>query len=358
MNARDLATRLSDLLRREHEAMAEFLLALADFDRRRAWEELGYSSLFMFLHRQLRLSKGAASYRASAAALIQRIPEVVEPLRDGRMCLSTIFEVAKVLTPENRAEVLPRFFHRSKDEARELVAELMPAERPPARTMIVPVRSAAASTPPRVAAETDSSASAQSDPSATATGWPADLLDAKTPAQPVNAPLVRPRGAPFEPLTGDLFRMHLTVPKRLEEKLEAARDALSHSHPGATRNSAIASCSRRRRSERRVARSRAFMSEASHAISRAPETHEDATPREIGPAACAEGRSAERAATRPRSAALGAISRDGLPRSALEPKPRPAIRWVPSNATAAARSTPSERRRPRRRTGFLRADPR
>jgi hypothetical protein len=50
----------------------------------------------------------------------------------------------------------------------------------------------------------------------------------------VNAPLVRPRGAPFEPLTGDLFRMHLTVPKRLKEKLEAARDALSHSHPGAT----------------------------------------------------------------------------------------------------------------------------
>jgi hypothetical protein len=31
-------------------------------------------------------------------------------------------------------------------------------------------------------------------------------------------------------LTGDLFRMHLTVPKRLKEKLEAARDALSHSH--------------------------------------------------------------------------------------------------------------------------------
>jgi hypothetical protein len=106
----------------------------------------------------------------------------------------------------------------------------MPAERPPARTMIVPVRSTAASTPPRVAAETGSSASAPSDPSTTSTGWPADLLDAKVPAQSVNAPLVRPRGASFEPLTGDLFRMHLTVPKRLKEKLEAARDALSHSY--------------------------------------------------------------------------------------------------------------------------------
>jgi hypothetical protein len=64
--------------------------------------------------------------------------------------------------------------------------------------------------------------------------WPADLLDAKVPARTVNAPTVRPARHTFEPLTGDLFRMHLTVPKRLKEKLEAARDALSHSHPGAT----------------------------------------------------------------------------------------------------------------------------
>jgi hypothetical protein len=143
MNARDLATRLSDLLRREHEDLAEFLLALAEFDRMRGWEALGYSSLFTFLHTQLRLSKGAASYRATAAALLQRVPEVIEPLRDGRLCLSTIFEVAKVVTPENHADVLPRFLHRSKDEARELVAELIPVERPPAPTIVVPVRSAA-----------------------------------------------------------------------------------------------------------------------------------------------------------------------------------------------------------------------
>jgi len=30
--------RLADLLGREHAAMADFLLALADFDRRRLWE--------------------------------------------------------------------------------------------------------------------------------------------------------------------------------------------------------------------------------------------------------------------------------------------------------------------------------
>ena len=36
-----------------------------------------------------------------------------------------------------------------------------------------------------------------------------------------------------EPLTANLRRLHVTVSKRFTEKLEAARDALSHSHPGA-----------------------------------------------------------------------------------------------------------------------------
>jgi hypothetical protein len=36
-----------------------------------------------------------------------------------------------------------------------------------------------------------------------------------------------------EPLTADLRRLHVTVSKRFMDKLEVARDALSHSHPGA-----------------------------------------------------------------------------------------------------------------------------
>ena len=73
-NARVLAGRLADLLSREHGAMADFLVALADFDRRRGWAELGYSSLFYFLHRELGLSQGAAHYRQTAAKLVQRFP--------------------------------------------------------------------------------------------------------------------------------------------------------------------------------------------------------------------------------------------------------------------------------------------
>ena len=117
-SARDLSARLAVLLRAEHHALAEFLVALADFDRERLWLELGHASLFYFLHRELGLSKGAAYYRKTAAELIQKFPEVVEPLRDGRLCLTSVVELSKVLTPENRPSVLPRFFHRSKSGRR------------------------------------------------------------------------------------------------------------------------------------------------------------------------------------------------------------------------------------------------
>jgi len=153
--ARDLSARLAHLLRREHDAMADFLVALADFDRRRLWVELGHGSLFSFLHRDLGLSKGAAFYRKTGAELVERFPEIVEPLRDGRLCLSSLAELAKVITPENRTEVLARFFHRSKREAAEVVAEIRPVEAPSRRAVVTAVRPAPAAElsvpPPRPA---------------------------------------------------------------------------------------------------------------------------------------------------------------------------------------------------------------
>jgi hypothetical protein len=140
--AREDTTRLADLLRREQHAMAEFLIALSAFDRERRWSELGYRSLFSFLTRELRLSAGAAQYRKTAAALIQRFPEVGAALRRGDLCLSSVVEVSKVLTTANAAEVLPRFFGKSSRDAAFVAASIRPVEDPPCRDFVVtPVRS-------------------------------------------------------------------------------------------------------------------------------------------------------------------------------------------------------------------------
>ena len=51
-------------------------------------------------------------------------------------------------------------------------------------------------------------------------------------APPPRVPAPPPDSA--DPLDAKLSRVHWTVPRKLLEKLEAARDALSHSHPGAS----------------------------------------------------------------------------------------------------------------------------
>jgi hypothetical protein len=223
--ARESASRLASLLRREQGALADFLLALADFDSRRLWMRLGHSSLFVFLHRELGLSKGASHFRKVAAELVQRFPEVVEPLRDGRLCLTAVVELARVITPENRAAVLPRFFHASKMEAKAVAAEILPAEVIPRREVVtaVPLAEAARVAPP---SSLPAVAPEASEPRQTG----AEVR----PDEP--ASLVAPRAAPrivAQPLTADAHRLHVTVSKRFLSKLEAARDALSHSHPGA-----------------------------------------------------------------------------------------------------------------------------
>ncbi len=234
ISAREHTAHLAQLLSRERSAMADFLLELAAFDEARQWLELGYASLFDFLHRELGLSKGAAHYRKVGAGLVQKFPEIVEPLRDGRLCVTALVEVAKVLTAETAREVLPRFFHASRREAAAVAAEIRPAEAPPRRAVVTAVRASA----PKESAQRDGAAPTPAGPPATrvtsAVVQPAELdgtgLQPKTPL-PAAAPARRDS---VQPLTTELSRMHVTVSRRFLAKLEKARDALSHSHPGAT----------------------------------------------------------------------------------------------------------------------------
>jgi hypothetical protein len=253
-DARAETIRLAELLRRERHAMAEFLVALSAFDAGRRWEELGYASLFDFLRRELKLSAGAAQNRKAAAGLIARFPEVEAALRRGELCLSSASQVAKVLTPENAAEVLPRFFGKSARDAELVAASIRPVEDPPRREFLVtavranpnreasggPVLEMAGVAPDAVnltsgafhACETTSAAAAPPLAPATTGGpWTRSAgSSASTRCPPVAIP-DRPR---IKPLDAERARVNMTVSRRLLDKLAAARDALTHSHPGAS----------------------------------------------------------------------------------------------------------------------------
>jgi hypothetical protein len=236
--AQELTNHLARLLRDEQGAMADFLLALADFDRKKLWRELGHTSLFYFLHRQLRLSKGAAQNRKTAAELIQAFPEVEAALRAGDLCLSTVNELAKVLTPENRPEVLPRFFGLSRREAEAVAVSLRPAEVVPVRDVITAIRPATPVLRSDTGRATLPAASPESPALRVHSDEPRPLvvhMDEPAAAVVVAAPV--PLAAPPPPrdsvelLDAELARVHVTVSRRFLEKLEAAKDALGHACP-------------------------------------------------------------------------------------------------------------------------------
>lgn len=197
--------------------MADFISELAEFDRGRCWEELGYPSLFEFLVRELGLSRGNAFYRTKAVSLVQRFPEVLEALRDGKLCITSIAEVARVMTAENRAEVLPRFFHVSRQEARLVSAELSP--RP-----AVPIR------------EVVTAAVSREQVAPLALSTPVHPLNSAAPnaSEPARGVRPEPQREVNDPVTAEISRLHLTVTRDLLAKVEAARLALSHSNSGAT----------------------------------------------------------------------------------------------------------------------------
>ncbi len=226
--ARALSENLASLLRREHAALGEFIVALADFDRHRGWEELGHASLFSFLHRELRLSKAAAQYRKVAAELVQQVPAVAEALRDGRLCMTSVIEAARVVTVDNWKTVLPRFFGLSRREAMDVVAALQPDPAPPTRTVVTAVAVSAPRVATPAAPELLLAPLREPDLAGVKSSSPGELAPAPAP-RPV---VLRPTDV--VPLTAQDRRLHMTVSKQFLDKLAAATDALAHSHPGAS----------------------------------------------------------------------------------------------------------------------------
>ena len=238
LEARQQRDALKALLRKEQAAMADFLVALVGFDRRRGWEALGHASLFAFLTSELGLSKSAACYRRSAAELLQVFPEVIGPLREGQLCLSTIGELAQVLTEENRAVVTPRFFGLAAREAQELVAELQPRHVPSTRMVVTrlfdrPVESARVAQP-MLSLELASGPMPCVDPNVVPPWrFPTSGIANGGGADGGGVPVL-PRRDEIVPLNANLRRVHFNVDRQVVRKLKDAREGLSHAIPGAT----------------------------------------------------------------------------------------------------------------------------
>src|SRR5688572_19906781 len=111
---------------REKEVLLIVLRHIADVELRELYLSEGYHSMYSYLIIELGYSENGASRRLRGARLINLYPETFDMIKDGSLNLSTVSEALKVITPENKAEVLGAVAGKNIAEAKAFVAKLRP----------------------------------------------------------------------------------------------------------------------------------------------------------------------------------------------------------------------------------------
>ena len=166
---------LSGLLGAGARVEARIVAHLAEVEARRLHWLAGYSSLYDYCRRRLGLSEYEAFLRIAAARVARQYPVVFGMLGRRELHLTAICEVREFLTAENHRELLAAVCGKTKMQIREVLAQRFP--------------------------QADVAASLK-----------------KLPA--------------LEPLSPGRYRLQLTLSAEQKEKLELARDLLSHANSG------------------------------------------------------------------------------------------------------------------------------
>jgi HNH endonuclease len=227
-----LARRLAELAGDERQVQVDFLLHLDAFDQRRAWLQAGCELLWTYCLRSLHLREGPAGRRISAMRVLRRFPMLEAPLRDGRLCLSTVSVLGPLLTPENVDDLVARAAFKTKAEVERLAAALQPRIPPKEGVRKLPDRGSAAT------AETPQSALILSapggSPAAGATLVPAPPVacgkaEPKLGGEPT--PSARPSSLPrpeVRPVAEDLYSLRVTLDAATKAELDELTALLSH----------------------------------------------------------------------------------------------------------------------------------
>ncbi|MDB4942839.1 MAG: hypothetical protein JWP97_2373 [Labilithrix sp.] len=171
---------------------ARMLRMLVEVEDRRLELRSAYTSIYDFCRRFLLMSESGAFRRSVAVKMVRRHPELLEHLAEGHLTLSSMVMLDGLLTHENAASLVASVSGKTTSEVKALLVEQAPRPDVPTR------------------------------------------LERVVEQAPLLAPAATPTPtsrARIEPLGEARYALQMTVSERLHEKLERARDLLSHRQP-------------------------------------------------------------------------------------------------------------------------------
>lgn len=130
LSDRQILSKITELVSRERSLTRGVLLHLNEIERRRLHLKLGYASMFDYCTTGLGYSSSAAARRIRTARCIARYPEMLALLKANEVNLSTVSQVSRVLTPDNKTPLLERICGKSQREVEAIIAEFEPRSMP------------------------------------------------------------------------------------------------------------------------------------------------------------------------------------------------------------------------------------
>jgi hypothetical protein len=211
----ELVARMPRLVQTERHATADVIEHLVEMERRRLYLSHAASSLYRYCIDRLGYDEDAALKRHRVAKLALRLPQVLGELRAGTLHLTGLFLLAKHLTEDNAQALLGEARGKSRRKIEELIARWFP--RPDVPASIEPLSEPAA----ELGVEPTGAAQLM-------LGGAHPPVAGLGPTWPGAG-----KGAPgrLEPLSPSRVRVQFTARAELYDKLEKARELLSHALP-------------------------------------------------------------------------------------------------------------------------------
>ncbi len=85
---------------------AHAMTLLAEFDRRRGWQDTGFASTAEWLAWRIGIKLGAARERVRAALALEQLPQTQRAMEDGELSFTKVRALTRVATPDNEDVLL------------------------------------------------------------------------------------------------------------------------------------------------------------------------------------------------------------------------------------------------------------
>lgn len=251
----------------ERRSTTDLLALLLEVEQRGLHLAMGYSSLFTYCTRALRLSEQAAYSRITAARAVRRWPALtlLERLAGGGLTLSSLGLLAPHLTEENHESLVAAATHKSTRDVERLVACLhpqpdiapslrrVPAAKQQADADVgVPLATAASVVAAAEGPTTDATARptggavaslvplATTPSSLSSSVASSSVASSSVPTSSARLPFAPPSSAPppsapprgrLVPISARRYLLRVTIGQETHDKLQRARDLLRHVIP-------------------------------------------------------------------------------------------------------------------------------